>query len=80
MKAKPGRGSWKDDKPPIIVLVERKKREHYVPSTDAEGETIGRIASSQVKSRHVEPSLAPESARMAFHPILHGPPKPWLRT
>jgi transposase-like protein len=32
-----------------MILVERKKREHYVPSTDAEGETIGRIA-----SRHVE--------------------------
>jgi len=49
LKAEPGRGSWKTDRPPIIVLVERKKRERYVPSTDAEGETIGRIA-----SRHVE--------------------------
>lgn len=50
LRGRPGRGSWKVDRPPIVVLVERRGRERYVPSTDVEGETVGRIA-----SRHVEP-------------------------
>jgi len=75
LKAKPGRGSWKDDKPPIMILVERKKRERYVPSTDVEGETIGRIASSQVKA-----CGAQLQNLHGWLSILHGPPKPWLRT
>jgi len=49
LKAKPGRSLWKDDKLPILILVERGGLELYIPSIDVRGETIGRIA-----SRHVE--------------------------
>jgi len=50
LKAKPGRSLWKNDKLPILILVERGGLELYIPSIDVRGETISRIA-----SRHVEP-------------------------
>jgi len=50
LKAERGRGSWKKDMPPIIILVERRGVERYIPSTDVEKRTIEKIV-----SRHVEP-------------------------
>jgi hypothetical protein len=69
LKAEPGRGFWRNDKPPILILGERKGSERYVPSTDVKGETIGRIASSQGTW-----SGAPIYTRRLS--ILHGPLKP----
>jgi len=49
LKAKPGRSLWKNDKLPILILVERGGLELYIPSIDVRGETIGRIASRYVE-------------------------------
>ena len=36
LKAERGRGSWDKDMPPIMILVERKGVERYIPSIDVE--------------------------------------------
>jgi len=50
LKAERGRRSWGKDMPRIMILVERRGVERYIPSTDVEKRTIEKIV-----SRHVEP-------------------------
>jgi len=50
LKAERGMGSWDKDMPRIMILVERRGVERYIPSTDVEKRTIEMIV-----SRHVEP-------------------------
>ena len=35
-----GRGAWKNDNPPIFILVEKDGCKDYLPSTDVEEETV----------------------------------------
>lgn len=43
-----GRGTWREDKPPIFILVERGGPEDYVPSRDVEAETALKIIGRRV--------------------------------
>jgi len=65
LKAKPRRSLWKNDKLPILILVERGGLELYIPSIDVRGETIGRIA-----SRHVEQGSRIYTDGFPFYIIL----------